>query len=156
MKTDWLKVAIIGYISFLLLGCNSIANPSAVNTTMPSPSITQMATTLPPQGDSTAMNPNSPTPATPGLQNLIKKAKEDLAQRLTISPNQIILVEATEAEWSDSSLGCPQPGIEYLQVITPGFRMVLEVYGTQYEYHSNRDTYILYCENQNLLSSPKP
>ena len=97
-----------------------------------------------------------PTPADPGLQNLIKKAKEDLAQRLSISMAQINLVEMTEVEWSDSSLGCPQPGMDYLQVITPGYLILLEANAQTYEYHSNRDTYFVLCENSNPPSLPKP
>jgi len=97
-----------------------------------------------------------PTPTDAGLQNLIEKAKEDLAQRLSMSVTQINLVEATEAEWSDSSLGCPQPGMDYLQVITPGYLILLEVNAQTYEYHSNRDTYFVYCENSGPPIIPKP
>ena len=97
-----------------------------------------------------------PTPATSGLENLVQMAKEDLAQRVSISTNQINLVEATEAEWSDSSLDCPQPEMSYLQVITPGYRILLEANGAQYEYHSNRDTYVIYCDNANPSILPKP
>ena len=102
------------------------------------------------------MTPSLPTPADPGLQSLIEKAKEDLAQRLAISVTQINLVEVAEVEWSDSSLGCPQAGMDYLQVITPGHLIRLEVNAQLYEYHSNRDTYFVYCENQNPPIIPKP
>ncbi len=102
------------------------------------------------------MTTSVPTPTDAGLQNLIEKAKEDLAQRLSMSVTQINLVEATEAEWSDSSLGCPQPGMDYLQVITPGYLILLEVNAQTYEYHSNRDTYFVYCENSGPPIIPKP
>ena len=82
------------------------------------------------------------------VQNLIERTKEDLANRLAITTDEISLVEITEVEWSDSSLDCPQPGMEYLQVITPGYRIVLQVNDEVYEYHSNRDTHFVYCENQ--------
>jgi hypothetical protein len=101
------------------------------------------------------MLPSSQTPAT-GPENLIAKASEDLAQRLSIAATQIKVVEVTHVEWSDSSLGCPQPDMFYLQVITPGYRIVLEANGTLYEYHSNREAYVIYCENTNpsILSKP--
>jgi len=108
------------------------------------------------QLDNTQMPPLLPTPSNPSLQNLVEKAKEDLAQRLTISIAQINLVEATEVEWSDSSLGCPQPGMDYLQVITPGYLILLDVGGQTYEYHSNRDTYFVLCENSHSPNVPKP
>ena len=102
------------------------------------------------------MTPSLPTPADPSLQSLVEKAKSDLGQRLSISLTQINLVELTEVEWSDSGLGCPQPGMDYLQVITPGYLILLEVNAQTYEYHSNRDTYFVYCENQSPPSIPKP
>jgi hypothetical protein len=110
----------------------------------------------PTAGEPTQMNPSLSTPADPASQRLIEKAKEDLAQRLSISSTQIDLVEMTEVEWSDSGLGCPQPGMDYLQVITPGYLIRLQVNAQIYEYHSNRDTYFVYCENQSPPSIPKP
>ena len=86
------------------------------------------------------------------LQDLIQKVKTDLSERLSVSVDQINVGEVTEVEWSDSSLGCPQPGMSYLQVITPGYRLLLEAGGAQYEYHSSRDTYFVYCENPNPAS----
>ena len=100
------------------------------------------------------MNPFLPTPS--GLEGLIEQAKTDLAQRLSISVTQISLVDATEVEWSDSSLGCPQPGMAYLQVITPGYRIRLKANAIVYEYHSNKDTYVIYCENRIPPIIPQP
>ena len=97
-----------------------------------------------------------PTPSDPALQGLIQKTKEDLAQRLSISLAQISFVEATEVEWSDSSLGCPQPDMAYLEVITPGYRILLQADTTIHEYHSNKDVYFVYCENQAPPFLPKP
>ena len=42
-------------------------------------------------------------------------------------------------EWSDTSLGCPMPGLVYAQVITPGFRLVFDYQGQQNEYHTDQD-----------------
>ena len=136
--------------------------PNQPDSTTLSPSKTTQVTETqglpvsPIEGDATQMIQPLPTSSNSSLQNLIENAKEDLAQRLSISTTQISLIEAVEVEWSDSSLGCPQPDMAYLQVITPGYRILLEASGTQYEYHSNKDIYVIYCENQNLISPPKP
>jgi len=141
---------------FYMVGCSQVADPNAPSDATPLPAdMTPMVPAQPPQGDSTPMTPAIPSPAS-GLENLVQLAKADLAQRLSISTDQISLVEATEAEWSDSSLDCPQPGMSYLQVITPGYRILLEANGTQYEYHSNRATYIVYCDNANPPILPNP
>jgi hypothetical protein len=59
--------------------------------------------------------PSLPIPSIPGLTTLIEKAKEDLAQRLSIPLSQINTVEAKEVFWPDASLGCPQPGLTMLK-----------------------------------------
>jgi hypothetical protein len=118
---------------------------------------TQEMVISPTEGNTTPMIQPMPTSSNYSLQNLIEKAKDDLAQRLSIPITQINLIEALEVEWSDSSLGCPQPDMFYTQVITPGYRILLEANARVYEYHSNRDTYVIYCENSNpLISPPKP
>ena len=50
-------------------------------------------------------------------------------------------------EWSDTSLGCPMPGLVYAQVITPGFRLVFDYQGQQNEYHTDEDgSNVVECE----------
>ena len=102
------------------------------------------------------MTPSMLGSSSPQPQNLIEKTKEDLAGRLGITTDEISLLEIVEVEWSDSSLDCPQPGMNYLQVITPGYRIVLEAGGQPYEYHTNREAYFVYCENQGPPAIPKP
>ena len=145
----------IGWIVLLISGCSPLIPPRAPLETA-NVTETQAVPISPTEGDITQMTPSLPTPANPGLQRLIEKAKEDLAQRLSIPITQINLMEVTEVEWSDSSLGCPQPGMDYLQVITPGYRILLEAGGQAYEYHSKRDNYFVYCENSIPPISPKP
>ena len=130
----------------LMTGCQANSVAEQLTTSVPA---------TPTRGEP-QMTPSLPTPADAGLQNLIENAKADLAQRLSTSVTQISLVEATAVEWSDSSLGCPQPGMDYLQVITPGYLILLEVNAQIYEYHSNRDTYFVYCENTSPPTLPKP
>ena len=102
------------------------------------------------------MTPPAPTPDNIALQGLIQTATADLASRLGIPADEITLAEFSEEEWSDSSLGCPQPGMSYLQVITPGYLIRLEANAQTYEYHSNRDTFFILCENSDSPSTPKP
>ena len=102
------------------------------------------------------MSPSMPTPADTGLQNLIERTKEDLASRLSISIDAIEVSEVVDVEWSDSSLDCPQPGMSYLPVITPGYRIILRANDQLYEYHSNRDTYFVFCENRIPPIIPQP
>jgi hypothetical protein len=65
---------------------------------------------------------------------------------LGIKAEDITLVGAEAVEWSDSSLGCPRPGMNYLQVITPGYRILLEAQGNSYEYHSDQSSRVVRCD----------
>lgn len=102
---------------------------------------------LTPEGDIPKVTSTRSTPSTSNLQQLIERAREDLAQRLSVSVTQINLVEATEVVWSDSSLGCPRPGLLYMDVLSPGYLILLIVNGKNYEYHASKGSDIFYCEN---------
>ncbi len=97
--------------------------------------------------------PAIPSGPQESLDSLIDQAKRDLAKRLSIPVDQISLVEAQEVVWRDSSLGCPQKGMMYLQVLMPGYLVILETNGKEYEYHAGMGTDAFYCENP---TSPAP
>ncbi len=87
-------------------------------------------------------NPKPPLPEEPGRNvdvetHLTDLAKADLAQRVDTSVEQIQTIEVQAVEWPDASLGCPQPGKMYAQVVTPGYQIILSVQGQEYEYHTN-------------------
>ncbi|MXX27541.1 MAG: hypothetical protein F4Z82_19095 [Caldilineaceae bacterium SB0668_bin_21] len=73
------------------------------------------------------------------LTLLIERAKEDLVQATGAAADAISVVSTEEVEWSDSSLGCPDPDTMYAQVITPGFLIVLESEGNTFNYHTATD-----------------
>ena len=72
-------------------------------------------------------------------QRLIERAIADLVQATSAAADEIAVVSTEEVEWSDTSLGCPQPDEMYAQMITPGYLIVLEGGGNAYEYHSGTD-----------------
>lgn len=76
--------------------------------------------------------------APPQAQETVEAARAFLARRLEIPADEIELLSVEFETWSDSSLGCPQPGHFYLQVITPGYRMVFEAGSREYEVHTDR------------------
>lgn len=80
----------------------------------------------------------------PGAQ-LLKAAQQALAGRLSASVDAITVESVEEVTWPDSALGCPEPGMMYLQVLTPGYRIVLSAKGTEYVYHTDRSERIVLC-----------
>lgn len=73
----------------------------------------------------------------PEYSPVVDIAKKDLAHRLNISVEQVKLIKQEKVDWPDTSLGYPEEGMMYAQVITPGFRMILKAQDTLYEYHSD-------------------
>jgi hypothetical protein len=82
----------------------------------------------------------------PGLKPFIDIAVADLAKRLSIDPIEVAVTSATLEVWSDSSLGCPQPGQSYAQVATDGSKIVLTANGKTYSYHAGGSTKPFLCE----------
>lgn len=71
---------------------------------------------------------------------IVEQAKKDLAQRLNVGTESIeLLGQVEEVTWPDTSLGCPEPGMVYAQVLTPGYRFRLQSSGKIYQYHAAKD-----------------
>ncbi|MPZ61522.1 MAG: hypothetical protein GEU93_09535 [Propionibacteriales bacterium] len=79
--------------------------------------------------------------------DVVAWAVADLADRLDVGPEQIEVLSVEEVTWRDRSLGCPRPGMMYVQVLTPGNRIVLEYGGRRYEYHSGGSRRPFLCKN---------
>jgi hypothetical protein len=89
-------------------------------------------------------------------EKAVSWARSDLADQEEIAPEQIEVVSVESVEWRNSSLGCPQPGQVYLQVITPGYRIVLRVGEETFEYHAAEDSdRAILCED-NVSSRLQP
>jgi hypothetical protein len=73
-------------------------------------------------------------------------ARAALAVELGLPPADITVVAVEANEWRDSSLGCPKPGMNYLQVITPGYKVTLEAQGQRYVYHTDSNQRVVRCD----------
>jgi len=72
-----------------------------------------------------------------GSEQVVRLAVEALAKKLGVAEKGIDVKSVEAAEWRDASLGCPEEGKMYAQVITHGFRIILSAGGKDYEYHSS-------------------
>ena len=66
------------------------------------------------------------------------QARQALGTRLGISTDAIDTLSVESVTWPDACLGIESEGLMCAQVLTPGYRIRLEVAGTEYEYRSNR------------------
>ena len=76
-------------------------------------------------------------PVPPEAQAAVDAARQAASTDLALDPSAITVVSVEPQEWPDTSLGCPEPGMLYGQMITPGYIVVLEADGTTHEYHAD-------------------
>jgi hypothetical protein len=85
---------------------------------------------------------------------LLSKCKADLAERLKVPADEVKVVTVEGVTWPDASLGCPKPGMDYTMALVPGYRIVLEAAGAQYEYHTDQGRRFVHCENPTAAVGP--
>src|SRR5215210_1362023 len=71
-------------------------------------------------------------------QSAVQRAKQDLAQRLGISENEIQLASVAEKDFPDMSLGAPVEDEMSAQMISSGWQIDLEAGGKQYDYRADK------------------
>jgi hypothetical protein len=84
-----------------------------------------------------------PTHVNVDLTPAQRVAISKLAENLGLTPDKIKLISTEAVDWPDSCLGVSTEGIMCSQVVTPGFRVVLEADGKKVEYHTNQDASVI-------------
>ncbi|MCX6081830.1 MAG: hypothetical protein NTW32_20070 [Chloroflexi bacterium] len=124
--------------------------------TQPAPAAeTQAPPALPTQGVETQMPTSAPN-APAGLEKMVETARLDLAERISVPVSAISLLQAGPVNWSNAGLGCPDPGMVYAEVITPGYQVILRSGDKQYEYHAGKDQLPIFCKNPQPPSQYDP
>lgn len=81
-----------------------------------------------------------------GMKKMILMAREDLGKRLQVDKDAIEVLEARYVTWRDSSYGCPKPDAQYMQVLSNGARLKLQVNKKVYHYHQGGRRSLFYCD----------
>lgn len=92
-----------------------------------------------------AATPSSDGALSPDMQRLVDQARADAASATGRPAADWRVVRVESVDWPDSALGCPQPSRAYLQVITPGYRIVLTNGDTTLEYHTDQRGTVVKC-----------
>ena len=61
----------------------------------------------------------------------------DAAKRFQVAEDAVVLASAEMVTWSDGSLGCPQAGRSYMQVLVPGYRVTATTASGRLLYHTD-------------------
>jgi hypothetical protein len=137
----------------------SVMPPATLTGALESPLSTAPVPITPPAGGEET-GPLSPLPlpvqpgpsgeegAVPGEvpEELLENILKDLQERKGIAAEEITIERAEAVVWRDGSLGCPQPGMMYLQVLTPGYLVVVRVGDDLYSYHAGESGHFILCE----------
>lgn len=93
-----------------------------------------------------------------GAPDQINAALADLSGRVgtTLQLTDLANWTWSQETFSDASLGCPQEGQMYAQVVTPGYIFLFTYQGVTYEYHTSQDgSTVILCET-NDPNAPTP
>lgn len=76
-------------------------------------------------------------PVDAAAQPAVDAAVAAFAASAGVAAETVRVVAVEPVSWPDSALGCPEPEMSYLQVITPGYRVVLEAGEERATYHTS-------------------
>jgi len=123
------------------------ATPAASTTAAPpasepTPSGAEPSREVPPVEPTTMPGGEGVPPA------IVARAVNDAATRAGVEPTAVTVVSAEAVTWPNGAAGCPKPDFMYTDVLTPGYRVVVEVGGTTYDYRgSQKGGAVSWCEN---------
>ncbi len=81
---------------------------------------------------------SAPAPEIPAeYQDIANKATELVASTLHVPADEVTVLSVQSVTWRDASLGCPEPGNMYAQVLTPGYLVTTQVNGNTQQVHMN-------------------
>ncbi len=138
----------------VLAGCGSSdddASGTVAPVTADDHGATSTPSTAPASVPPTIVLRTEPTPAgsipatLPAGGTDLERATADVVRRTGADPADIVVVANEEVTWRDSGVGCPQKGMQYMQVLTDGTRIILEVDGKRFNYHAGGARDLFYC-----------
>ncbi len=62
---------------------------------------------------------------------------DDAARRFNVAASAVVLTRAEQVTWPDGSLGCPDPGMAYTQMLVEGYRLVAKTTAGELVYHAD-------------------
>lgn len=88
-------------------------------------------------------------------RDIARRAVEALAENLGIPASEILVDTVRAVQWPDSSIGCPEPGRAYLQVVTPGHKVTLRAKGRIHVVHEGKNR-VFVCRKTKAYGAVTP
>ncbi len=139
----------------------------AETTTTTPPTTTPPTTTMPNSEDTVIPKPppeRVPPPSQPPVEvgggevpaSYLEAVVADAAERSGVSADEVSVLEATAVVWSDGSLGCPEPGQSYIQMLIDGYRVVVSAGGRTLDYRLDGEGSFFVCEGLGGIPDAPP
>ena len=94
-------------------------------------------TRIPNPEDITMLPAGKPVSTTAIPRQVRRAVVADAAKRFKVAESAVVLTRAEQLDWPDASLGCPEPGRAYAQMLVPGFRVVAKTAAGEMLYHTD-------------------
>ena len=138
---------LVGTLVGMLAGCGTDGSgpedePTTLQPTTAAPEPTDSPA---PTGSSEPTDSPEPPEDDTAVPTAVQKAIDDLADQLGVNAAAVQAGPLEQVTWSDGSLGCPEPGMSYPEVLTDGYRVLLIVDGEEYAYHAGAEQEFFYC-----------
>jgi hypothetical protein len=84
---------------------------------------------------------------------VIQAALDAASVRLDVPSDTLTVVMTAQHDWPDSSLGCPEPGIAYSQIVAPGYIVTIDTddQASEVEAHTDRGSRAVICSSSEPL-----
>jgi hypothetical protein len=96
-------------------------------------------------GAAACTNTPPEVPAPMNVNGQVAFSKTDLAQRLGVAIESVVVSSTRPVTWRSGALGCPDPGMNYTQALVPGTVIYLKVDNTIHAYHARYGGEPFYC-----------
>ncbi len=116
------------------------------------------ATGLPtqsPEGTPTTEPTAEPTHVPVDIPPVQRKAIDAAIQALGLPADQVKFISIEAVDWPNGCLGVTRMGVMCTQNVVPGFRIILEANGKQYEFHTNLDATVVAPSNGPAVFVPE-
>lgn len=126
------RLAILAAV-FVVVGCSAAAGPS------------RDTSSLAPASVRPSLIPEAGASLSPGTLNLpqsvIDPVVADIAKTAGVPVGEVVVVSAEPVVWPDGSLGCPQPGLAYTQIVVDGYKIVATAGGDTFDYRGTGNSF---------------
>ena len=140
--------AFVVLLAVLLLAACSLSpevQPAPTLSPQPTPMRSPLPTISPLPTPASEKGPSVGAPVPSGADAATRAAINDLAAKRQVAPEAVQVVSISQFDWPDTSLGCPQPGMFYAQIIVEGYKIILSAGGQQVEYHADQRGRVVTC-----------